>query len=57
MSAPLSFGFLVFPNIQQLDFTGPYEIVSVLDAPKDIHLLWHDLEPVRSTTGILLHPT
>ena len=57
MSSPLSFGFLVFPDIQQLDLTGPYEIVSVLDAPKEIHLLWHDLAPVRSTTGIALTPT
>ena len=57
MSAPLSFGFLVFPDIQQLDLTGPYEIVSVLDVPKEIHLLWHDLQPVRSTTGIVFTPT
>ena len=57
MSPPLGIGFLVFPDIQQLDLAGPYEIVSVLDAPKDIHLLWHDLAPVRSTTGITFQPT
>ena len=57
MSAPLSFGFLVFPAIQQLDLTGPYEIVSVLDAPKEVHLLWHDLQPVRSSTGVAFTPT
>ncbi|WP_245496359.1 DJ-1/PfpI family protein [Lichenibacterium ramalinae] len=55
--APLSFGFLVFPDIQQLDLTGPYEVVSVLDAPKTVHLVWHDLAPVRSTTGIVFTPT
>lgn len=44
-------------RIQQLDLTGPYEIVSELDAPKEIHLLWHDLAPVRSTTGITFQPT
>jgi cyclohexyl-isocyanide hydratase len=57
MTSPLSIGFLVFPDIQQFDLTGPYEIVSVLDAPKHIHLLWHDLSPVQSTTGIVLAPT
>ena len=57
MPAPLSFGFLVFPDIQQLDLTGPYEMVSVLDAPKEVHLVWHDLQPVRSTTGIVFTPT
>ncbi len=57
MTAPLSFGFLVFPDIQQLDLTGPYEIVSVLDRPKQVHLIWRDRAPVRSTTGIALTPT
>ena len=57
MTAPLNIGFLVFPDIQQLDLTGPYEIFSVLDAPKEIHLVWNNLEPVRSTTGITFHPT
>lgn len=57
MPAPLSFGFLVFPDIQQLDLTGPYEIASVLDGPKEVHLLWHDLRPVRSTTGLAFTPT
>ena len=57
MTAPLSFGFLVFPDIQQLDLTGPYEIVSVLDRPKQVHLIWRDRSPVRSTTGIDFTPT
>ena len=57
MFAPLSFGFLVFPDVQQLDLTGPYEVVSVLDAPKAVHLVWRDLAPVRSATGLPLTPT
>lgn len=57
MTSPLSFGFLVFPDVQQLDLTGPYEIVSVLDRPKQIHLIWRDRAPVRSTTGIDFTPT
>ena len=56
-TAPLSFGFLVFPDIQQLDLTGPYEIVSVLDAPKQVHLVSHGRTAVRSTTGIDFTPT
>ena len=57
MTPPLSFGFLVFPDIQQLDLTGPYEIVSVLDRPKQVHLIWRDRAPVRSTTGLDFTPT
>lgn len=57
MTSPLSFGFLVFPDIQQLDLTGPYEIISVLDRPKAVHLVGRTREPVRSTTGIVFTPT
>ncbi len=53
---PLRFGIVVFPNVQQLDATGPYEVfASVPDA--DVHLLWKDRQPVTSATGLVLAPT
>ncbi len=52
----LSFGILVFPQVQQLDLTGPYEVfASVPDSA--VHLIWKDGEPVRSATGISFTPT
>ncbi|MGN8150824.1 DJ-1/PfpI family protein [Agrobacterium sp. 22094] len=49
------FGFLVFPNIQQLDLTGPYEVfASAQDSA--VHLVWKDKSPVRSVTGISFTP-
>ncbi len=49
------FGFLVFPNIQQLDLTGPYEVfASAQDS--EVHLVWKDKNPVRSVTGISFTP-
>ena len=52
----LSFGILVFPQVQQLDLTGPYEVfASVPDSA--VHLIWKDGEPVRSATGIPFVPT
>lgn len=49
------FGFLVFPNIQQLDLTGPYEVfASARDST--VHLVWKDKTPVRSVTGISFTP-
>ena len=49
------FGFLVFPNIQQLDLTGPYEVfASAQDSA--VHLVWKDKNPVRSVTGISFTP-
>ena len=57
MPSPLVIGFLVFPNIQQLDLTGPYEVFSVLDVPKEVHLVWKTRDVVTSTTGLTFTPT
>jgi cyclohexyl-isocyanide hydratase len=52
----LHIGLLVFPDVQQLDLTGPYEVFA--SAPDTIvHLLWKNLEPIRSATGLQLMPT
>ncbi|MCW6512434.1 DJ-1/PfpI family protein [Lichenifustis flavocetrariae] len=53
---PLSFGLLVFPDVQQLDLTAPYEIFASAEHAT-VHLLWKDLEPVRSSTGLWLRPS
>ena len=49
-------GFLVFPNITQLDLTGPYEVLSQLPGAQ-LHLVWKTLEPVRAGSGLVLQPT
>ena len=52
----LTIGMLVFPDVTQLDLTGPYEVLArVPDAT--IHLVWKTLDPVRSDRGLLLQPT
>jgi cyclohexyl-isocyanide hydratase len=50
------FGILVFPNVQQLDLTGPYEIFSSA-RDSELHLVWKDRQPVRSSTGLSFTPT
>lgn len=53
---PFHVGILVFPAVQQLDLTGPYEVFA--SAPNVVvHLIWKDLEPVQSATGLPLCPT
>jgi len=47
----LNIGLLVFPRVQQLDLTGPYEIFSMLPDAK-VHLVWKDCSPVVSATGL-----
>ncbi len=49
-------GFLVFPDLQQLDLTGPYEVFATAPETK-LHLIWKNLAPVTSTTGISFTPT
>ena len=39
MSSPFRIGFLLFPNITQLDLTGPYEVLSQMPGA-EVHLIW-----------------
>jgi cyclohexyl-isocyanide hydratase len=53
---PTQIGFLIFPDVQQLDLTGPYEILASL-SDTQLHLVARDLLPVKSVTGLQLLPT
>jgi cyclohexyl-isocyanide hydratase len=46
---------LVFPNMTQLDLTGPYEVLARLPGAETL-LLWKTLEPVRSEHGLAILP-
>jgi cyclohexyl-isocyanide hydratase len=52
----LQFGILVFPRVQQLDLTGPYEVFASLPGAK-VHLIWKDRSAITSATGLALAPT
>lgn len=54
-AAPLRVGFLLFPNITQLDLTGPYEVFASLPDAK-VHLIWKTLDPVAAVTGMKILP-
>jgi cyclohexyl-isocyanide hydratase len=49
-------GMLVFPNLTQLDLTGPYEILARLPGG-EVSLVWKSLDPVRSEHGLTILPT
>jgi len=53
---PFRAGFLLFPNLTQLDLTGPYEIISAMPGA-EVTLLWKTLDPVRSERGLSILPT
>ena len=48
-------GLLVFPNLTQLDLTGPYEVLARLPGAQTL-LLWKNLDPVRSEHGLTILP-
>lgn len=56
MTATLHIGFLVFPNVTQLDLTGPATVLSRVPGAK-VHLVWKRIEPVMTDTGFTLNPT
>jgi cyclohexyl-isocyanide hydratase len=49
-------GFLLFPNVTQLDMTGPYEVFTKLPDAK-VHLVWKSREPVTADGGMQIVPT
>lgn len=49
-------GLLVFPDITQLDMTGPYEVfIKFPDA--QVHLIWKTRDPVTTGGGMQILPT
>ena len=52
----LQIGILIFPKVQQLDLTGPYEVFAALPDAQ-VHLVAASLDPVKSATGLVLEPT
>jgi cyclohexyl-isocyanide hydratase len=47
----LHIGFLLFPGVQQLDLTGPYDVFAALPDTA-VHLVWKDLAPLKSSSGL-----
>ena len=52
---PTNIGSLIFPGMDQMDFTGPFEVLSLVPNSR-FHILWKDLTPVRDGRGLVLTP-
>ncbi len=55
VTKPFQIGALIFPRIDQCDFTGPFEILSRIPN-SEFHVLWKDKTPVRDAKGLILTP-
>lgn len=51
--APLSVGLLIFPKVQQLDLTGPYEVFAT-PPETEVSLVWKTTGPIESVTGMVI---
>jgi len=49
-------GLLIFPDITQLDMTGPYEVFIKFPDAK-VHLIWKSRDPVTASGGMQILPT
>ena len=59
MNAPsekhINIGALVFPQMDQIDLTGPFEVLSRLPN-STFHLLWKERTPLRDFRGLIITP-
>lgn len=56
MTPDIHIGFLIFPQMTQLDVTGPAEVLSRIPGAQ-IHMIWKDLSPVTADAGFSINPT
>jgi len=56
MDTPLQIGFLLFPNLTQLDLTGPAQVLSRVPGART-HLVWKTLDAVPTDVGFSINPT
>lgn len=54
--SPISIAFLLFPNVTQLDLTGPVQFLSRIGNVK-LDLVWKSLDPVMTDSGFAIVPT
>ena len=54
-SFPLQIGAIVFPRMDQMDFTGPFEVLSRLP-DSAFHVIGKQRDPIVDTNGLILTP-
>ncbi|MEC9369003.1 MAG: DJ-1/PfpI family protein [Pseudomonadota bacterium] len=52
---PIRIGLLIFPDIMQLDMTGPHEVFTKLPDTQ-VMLVWKSLDPVMAAGGMRILP-
>jgi cyclohexyl-isocyanide hydratase len=56
MAEPVQIGILLYPNVSQLDATGPAQVLSRVPGAK-LHMIWKTRDPVPTDAGFSIVPT
>ena len=56
MAEPIQIGILLYPNVTQLDATGPAQVLSRVPGAK-MQMIWKTLDPVPTDAGFSIVPT
>jgi cyclohexyl-isocyanide hydratase len=56
MAQPLSIGILIYPNVTQLDATGPAQVLARVPG-STLHMIWKTRDPVPTDAGFSIVPT
>ncbi len=56
MTNPFHIGFVPYPNMTQLDMTGPVQVLGRMPGAK-LHFVWKDMDPVFDDLGLGFSPT
>jgi cyclohexyl-isocyanide hydratase len=56
MPTAIEIGLLIYPNVTQLDATGPAQVLSRVPGAK-IHMIWKTRDPVPTDAGFAIVPT
>ncbi len=56
MAPPLHIGILLYPDVTQLDATGPAQVLSRVPGAK-LHMIWKTRDPVATDAGFSIVPT
>ena len=56
MAQPIQIGILLYPNVTQLDATGPAQVLSRVPGAQ-MHMIWKTRDPVPTDAGFSIVPT
>jgi cyclohexyl-isocyanide hydratase len=56
MANPIEIGILLYPNVTQLDATGPAQVLARVPGAR-LHMIWKTRDPVPTDAGFSIVPT